>query len=374
MNAALDQVRTICDGIAIASGATAIFQTMAPPPVTVLGSLDRRLPGSVHALIDRFNAALLTEPDETGDLVLDVATIAQTVGLDVWHDTTRWHLAKIRLRKAPCPSTRDHVARLLGALKGKSRKCLVLDLDNTLWGGVIGDDGLEGIALGEGDPVGEAFLDIQRTALQLRAAGIVLAVCSKNEDATARLPFREHPDMLIKEADIAVFQANWTDKATNLEKIAEALDIGVDALVLLDDNPAERDQVRTALPDVAVPELPDDPALYARTLLSAGYFETVSLSNEDLLRADDYTSRAKRIELKGAARDLGSYLQSLKMEIEFSPFDAASRSRIAQLINKSNQFNLTTRRYTHNEVAAWKPIRRSSPRRFGCGTGSATTA
>ena len=351
VNAALDQVKTIRDGVAAASGAAAIFQTMALPPVTLLGSLDRRLPGTAHSLIDGFNAALLAAPDETGDLVLDVAAIAQAVGLDVWHDATRWHLAKIPFAQSAVPLYADHVARLLGAMKGKRSKCLVLDLDNTLWGGVIGDDGLEGIALAEGDPVGEAFLDIQRTALQLRAAGIVLAVCSKNEDATARLPFREHPDMLLSEADIAVFQANWTDKATNLEKIAEALDLGIDSLVLLDDNPAERDQVRTALPDVAVPELPDDPALYARTLLSAGYFETVSLSNEDLLRADDYTSRAKRIELKGAARDLGSYLNSLEMEIEFSPFDSAGRARVAQLINKSNQFNLTTRRYTQNEVA-----------------------
>jgi FkbH-like protein len=158
--------------------------------------------------------------------------------------------------------------------------------------------------------------------------------------------------MIIKESDIAVFQANWSDKATNLESIAGALDIGVDALVLLDDNPVERAQVRAALPQVAVPELPDDPALYSRTLLAAGYFETVSLSAEDLLRADDYTSRAKRIELQGASRDLTSYLASLDMEIVFAPFDETGRNRIAQLINKSNQFNLTTRRYTQNEVAA----------------------
>lgn len=352
VDAAIEQVRTIGQSVSAATGATVLYQTLVHPPTHLLGSYDRRMPGSPHTLVDRFNAKLINSLDGMGDVLLDAGAIAEMVGLDAWHDITRWHLAKIPFVQTAIPLYADHVARLLSALAGKSRKCLVLDLDNTLWGGVIGDDGLAGIVIGEGDPVGEAFLDIQRMALRLRALGVILAVSSKNEDATARLPFSEHPDMLLKESDIAVFQANWSDKATNLESIADALDIGVDALVLLDDNPVERAQVRSALPQVAVPELPDDPALYTRTLLAAGYFETVSLSAEDLLRADDYTSRAKRIELQGASRDLTSYLQSLDMEIVFAPFDETGRSRISQLINKSNQFNLTTRRYSQNEVAA----------------------
>jgi FkbH-like protein len=349
---AFEQIRAIGQAVSTQCGATVIYQTLVHPPTHLLGSYDRRLPGSPHKLVDNFNDKLIESINGTGDILLDAGAIAEMVGLDTWHDITRWHLAKIPFVQTAIPLYADHVARLLAASVGKSRKCLVLDLDNTLWGGVIGDDGLAGIVLGEGDPVGEAFLDIQRMALQLRAIGVILAVSSKNEDATARLPFREHPDMIIREKDIAVFQANWSDKATNLESIANALDIGVDALVLLDDNPVERAQVRAALPQVAVPELPDDPALYPRTLLAAGYFETVSLSAEDLLRADDYTSRAKRVELQGASRDLSSYLTSLNMEIFFAPFDETGRNRIAQLINKSNQFNLTTRRYTQNEVAA----------------------
>jgi len=352
VNEAFEQIRAIGQAVSTQSGATVIYQTLVHPPTHLLGSYDRRLPGSPHKLVDNFNDKLIESINGTGDILLDAGAIAEMVGLDTWHDITRWHLAKIPFVQTAIPLYADHVARLLAASVGKSRKCLVLDLDNTLWGGVIGDDGLAGIILGEGDPVGEAFLDIQRMALRLRALGIILAVSSKNEDATARLPFREHPDMLIRESDIAVFQANWSDKATNLESIARALDIGVDALVLLDDNPVERAQVRAALPQVAVPELPKDPALYSRTLLAAGYFETVSLSTEDLLRADDYTSRAKRVELQGASRDLSSYLTSLNMEIFFAPFDETGRNRIAQLINKSNQFNLTTRRYTQNEVAA----------------------
>jgi FkbH-like protein len=188
-------------------------------------------------------------------------------------------------------------------------------------------------------------------ALRLRSHGVVLAVSSKNDEEIARRPFQDHPDMLIQESDIAMFQANWTDKASNLESIASALDIGIDALVLLDDNPAERAQVRQALPAVAVPELPDNPALFTRTLLAAGYFETVTLSNEDLLRADDYSARAKRAELMGATRDLSDYLASLEMEITFGGFDTNSLGRIEQLINKSNQFNLTTKRYTRNEIS-----------------------
>jgi len=244
------------------------------------------------------------------------------------------------------------VARLLAALRGHSRKCLVLDLDNTVWGGVIGDDGLEGIKLAQGDATGEAHLALQEMALTLRQRGIVLAVSSKNEEAAARAPFQKHPEMLLKEDHFAVFQANWQDKATNIKAIAEELCLGLDAMVLVDDNPMERDLVRRMLPQVAVPELPEDPALYARTLAAAGYFESIAFSAEDRERAEMYQSNARRVTLQKQAGDLDSYLASLEMEIVFAPFDRAGRARISQLINKSNQFNLTTRRYSEADVAA----------------------
>jgi len=227
----------------------------------------------------------------------------------------------------------------------------VLDLDNTLWGGVIGDDGIEGINLAQGDATGEAHLSVQRLALSLRERGIVLAVSSKNTDDIARRVFREHPEMLLRESHIAVFQANWDDKATNIRAIADELSLGVDALVFLDDNPAERGLVRQMLPEVAVPELPDDPALYARTLAAAGYFEATTFSDEDKQRAAFYQANARRVSLEKQAGDVSAYLASLDMEISFKPFDATGRARISQLINKSNQFNLTTRRYTESEVA-----------------------
>jgi FkbH-like protein len=351
VDAACQHIEAIRNALATISGTPSILQTLPLPVVGTLGSYDTRLPGSPHALAAVFNTRINEALDHSGDVLLDIAALAAAIGLENWHDPTQWHLAKLAFSQAAVPLYAEHVARLMAALKGKSRKCLVLDLDNTLWGGVIGDDGLEGIVLGQGDPVGEAFVEIQQMALRLRSHGVVLAVSSKNDEEIARRPFQDHPDMLIQESDIAMFQANWTDKASNLESIASALDIGIDALVLLDDNPAERAQVRQALPAVAVPELPDNPALFTRTLLAAGYFETVTLSNEDLLRADDYSARAKRAELMGATRDLSDYLASLEMEITFGGFDTNSLGRIEQLINKSNQFNLTTKRYTRNEIS-----------------------
>ncbi len=198
---------------------------------------------------------------QPGDTLLDIAALAETVGLAEWHSPSLWNMAKLPFADAFVPLYAEHASRLIGAMRGKSRKCLVLDLDNTLWGGVIGDDGLEGIRIAQGDAVGEAHLSVQSMALALRQRGIVLAVASKNTDEVARGPFRQHPEMLLHEEHIAVFQANWTDKPTNIKAIAQALSFGLDALVFLDDNPMERDFVRRSLPEVAVPELPDDPAL-----------------------------------------------------------------------------------------------------------------
>jgi FkbH-like protein len=250
------------------------------------------------------------------------------------------------------PLYAEHVCRLLAAALGKSKKCLVLDLDNTVWGGVIGDDGLAGIVLGQGSPRGEAHLAVQAAALALRDRGIVLAVSSKNDDTIARQPFREHPEMLLREDHIAAFQANWQDKASNLRAIAQTLNIGLDALVLLDDNPAERLQVREALPEVGVPELPPEPELYVRTLLAAGYFESVQFTAEDRERAAQYQANAARSAMLGSATDLQSHLASLQMQAHMAPFDEVGRARISQLINKTNQFNLCTRRRSEAEVAA----------------------
>jgi FkbH-like protein len=352
VNACLAMIDALRAGFRGDGTTICILQTIACPPETLFGSLDATLPGTTRHLIDELNRQLAASLAGTPDLLLDVSGLAATVGLSEWHDPTLWNMAKLPVASAFMPLYADHICRLIATLRGKSRRCLILDLDNTLWSGVIGDDGLEGIVIGQGDATGEAHLTVQRTALALRGRGIVLAVSSKNNDDVARSPFREHAEMALREDHIAVFQANWNDKATNIAAIAHELNLGVDAMVFLDDNPAERALVRRLLPGVAVPELPADPALYARTLLASGYFEAIAFSAEDRERANFYQDNARRIALQNKVGDLDAYLASLAMVITFQPFDGPGRSRIAQLISKSNQFNLTTRRYTEADVAA----------------------
>jgi FkbH-like protein len=339
-------------GIKANSNAVCIFQSFAPPVETLFGSLDRALKGTLRSLIDAINRELAEYVSGSGDVLLDVAALAETVGLADWHSTQLWNMAKFSFSDELIPLYADHVARTLAAIRGGGAKVLILDLDNTIWGGVIGDDGLDGIQVAQGDARGEAHLAVQRLALDLRQRGILLAVSSKNTDEVARMPFEEHPEMLLKLEHIAVFQANWNDKATNIQAIAEKLSLGLDSMVFLDDNPAERGLVRKLLPQVAVPELPEDPAYYARTLAAAGYFEAVAFANEDLKRAGFYQDNAKRASLQKQVGGVDAYLASLDMTITFQPFDATGRARIVQLINKSNQYNLTTRRYTDPEVTA----------------------
>lgn len=351
VEACLDFLKSIRNGIKRNCGAICIFQTVAAPPETLFGSLDIAISHSQLRIINELNPQIVGMAAGTEDVILDVAHLANTVGLADWHSPKEWNLARIPFSSALLPLYAEHVCRIIAALRGKSRRCLVLDLDNTIWGGVVGDDGLEGIQIARGDPTGEAHLSLQRLALELRRRGIVLAICSKNEDEIARLPFREHPEMLLREEHIAAFQANWSDKATNLKAISDGLCLGLESIVFLDDNPVERAFVRQVLPEVAVPELPEDPALYVRTLTAAGYFEAVTFSEEDFRRADFYQRDARHVRLQEQTGELESYLRSLDMEIVFKPFDEAGRARIAQLINKSNQFNLTTRRYTAAQVA-----------------------
>jgi len=352
VDSTLEHVNALRAAIHRHSSASVIVQNIARIPAPLFGNLDRSLGGSRYRRILDYNRALEESIAGSGDYLFDVASLAEDVGLDQWHDASQWYTARLPFSQRFVPLYADALARLMAVLRGKSRKCLVLDLDNTIWGGVIGDDGLDGIVLGQGNPKGEAFLAVQRAALDLRERGIVLAVASKNDDDVAREPFRKHPDMLLREEHIAVFQANWHDKASNLKAIAATLDIGTDALVLLDDNPVERAYVRSVLREVGIPELPEDPALYPRALFFGGYFEAVTFSQEDRSRAEAYQANARRAQLKTQIGDLSEFLKSLDMTISFAPFDRSGRGRIAQLINRSNQFNLTTRRYSETEIAA----------------------
>jgi FkbH-like protein len=352
--AALAHMAMICRGLRQNTGATLYVQNVACPPCPLFGSQDGRVLGTLRRRIDRFNRDLNDLLTEYSGTLFDVDGLARTVGTAQWFDQSQWHAAKLPFAHDLVPLYADHVMRLVAGVGGASRKCLVLDLDNTLWGGVVGDDGLHGLVLGQGDAVGEAFVAVQQAAAWLRSRGVILAICSKNDADGARAAFAEHPDMVLRLDDIAVFQANWQDKATNLQAIARTLGIGTEALVLLDDSPAERELVRMTLPEVAVPELTADPADYPLLLLAAGYFESVSFTDEDRQRAGLYRANAVRAELAASATDMAAYLASLAMVVRLAPFDATGRARIAQLTQRSNQFNLTTRRYDEAAIQAFE--------------------
>lgn len=334
-------------------GCAVIQQTLPNLAPVLFGSYDRALPGSPAAVLDRLNRAVIDAAVEDRVLLLDLAGWSARLGHDAWFDRVRWLQAKQLVAPPMAPLYGDLVARLLAALRGRSRKCLVLDLDNTLWGGVVGDDGVERLVLGHGTAAGEGFTAFQHHARRLKDAGIVLAVCSKNDRAVAESAFTQHPEMVLKLDDFGVFVANWNDKAANLRKIAEALNIGLDALVFFDDNPAERALVRAELPMVAVPEVPADPAYYVRTLEDAGYFEVVNLTGDDLARARLYQDNGRRAQALEAATDMDSFLAGLGMSLQIGGVDPHSIVRVTQLINKTNQFNVTTRRTTEAELRAF---------------------
>ena len=332
-------------------GAAIIQQTFIDVSEPVFGGYDRMVPGAPATVIARLNDQMCEAAAADGVLILDVARASQRDGIDAWFDIGRWLQGKLEIAPQAAPLYGDLAARILAALRGLSKKCLVLDLDNTLWGGVIGDDGVDGIVLGEGSAAGEAHLALQRYAKQLKERGIILAVCSKNDAKIAEAAFSDHPEMVLRRSDFAAFEANWDDKAQNLKAIATRLNIGVDALVFVDDNPIERARVRQSLPMVAVPELPEDPAHYVRCLADAGYFEAIAFTADDRNRAEQYAANAEREALLGSAESMDDFLRGLNMSAVYGPFTAVDHARVVQLINKTNQFNTTTRRYASDEVS-----------------------
>lgn len=329
---------------------TVLQQAALPLFPDLLGNNEHRLPGSHASFIERLNDRLRAAAEREDVHLVATDRWAARTGLDSWYDPALWHRAKQEISPRAAPLYGDLIGRLLAAISGGSCKALVMDLDNTLWGGVIGDDGLGGLKLGAGSAAGEAFAAVQRYARNLAERGVILAVCSKNTEAVARQAFDTHPEMVLKREHVASFVANWADKATNLRRIAAELNIGLDALVFVDDNPAERALIRRALPQVAVPEIPADPALIPRRLAAAGYFEGIAITAEDRARTDQYQLNRSRQEFATKATDLEGYLRSLEMQLHWLPFDTANLPRIAQLINKTNQFNLTTRRYTERQL------------------------
>lgn len=352
IEAAIARAMRLAEVAGAASGHQVILQTLADDPDRVQFNMDLGLPGSPRFLIHEFNARLARRAQQQSRLVLDVNALASLVGTAAWSAGRYGYAAKYPFSTAMIPLYAEHVMRIVAAQMGRSRRVLVMDLDNTIWGGIVGDDGTEGLVLGNGSPLGEVYAALQRMALSLKERGIILCVSSKNDEAIALDAFRNHPEMILKEEDIVAFRVNWDDKAANIKAIADAIGLGLDSFVFLDDNPAERKRVREALPAVAVPELPGDPSDWLSVVQSAGYFEQAGFSKEDQLRAGFYKANALRAAQMERIGDHDDYLRSLAMTLSIVPFDSAGRKRIAQLISKSNQFNLTTRRYSEAEIAA----------------------
>ena len=314
------------------------------------GNLGAKLPEDRHNFVRRVNVRL-GDQASGGVHLIDLSELAARQGTRHAFDRRAWFESKQPVSVDLVPDIARGVANMIAASCGLARKCIVLDLDNTLWGGVIGDVGVGGIELGEGTPRGEAFKAFQQYLRGLRDRGVLLAVCSKNEAENAKAPFTQHAETVLGLADFAAFHASWDPKSDRIAAIAEELDLGLDALVFVDDNPAEREQVRQALPSVAVVDLPEDSASYPSAVEAAGWFETLHLTDEDRVRAKHYQSRAAARSLE-KTMDLGDFLVSLEMHASVGPVDDRSRERAVQLLNKTNQFNLATRRYGTPEMDA----------------------
>ena len=321
------------------------------PATEAYGHLAGVLPGGRTRVIDLLNLRLREEAPANVS-ILNLAAVQRHAGMKQWEDEQAWDRYRQHPAMEALPALAEAYISHVRAKLGLSRKVLVTDLDNTLWKGVIGEDGLDGIGLGPGSPEGEAHLNLQRFMLDLKRRGILLAVCSKNNVEDAQLPFLEHPHMALRLEDFAAFRANWEDKVANLRAMARDLSLGLDSFVFLDDNPLEREWVRSQLPEVAIVELGSSPFHYLHQLDRGHYFEALSLSGEDLARADQYRVEAQRESLRASSASLDEFLRKLQLKASVDAITAKNLARVTQLVNKTNQFNVTTRRYTDAQVRA----------------------
>ena len=320
---------------------------------TVFGSYATKVSSSLTYQVRKLNMGLMDLSQQYANLfICDIAGLQNKLGRDLMFAPNVYVSTEMVLSIDALPYVAGRVMDIVCAIKGQFKKCLILDLDNTVWGGVIGDDGLEGIQLGHGLGIGKAFTEFQMWVKKLKQRGIIICVASKNNEETAKEPFEKHPDMILRLEDIAVFQANWETKVDNIRTIQRILNIGFDSMVFLDDNPFERNIVRENIPDITVPELPEDPGEYLEYLYSLNLFETASYSQADKDRTKQYQVEAKRVSLQKTFSNEADFLKSLDMVSVVSGFNAFNTPRVAQLSQRSNQFNLRTVRYTEADIEA----------------------
>jgi FkbH-like protein len=331
------------------TSARIIQSNYVAPYERLFGNYELKHAGSWSSAVAEINRRIVLAAREHSNVLLnDMDGLASWLGRRAWFDERFWDLAKCCCAVEYLPALARNISDIVLAGRGRAVKCVIVDLDNTLWGGVVGDDGLDGLEL-SAHGNGEAFHRFQSFLLGLKQRGILLCVCSKNEYAAAIKPFEEHPEMVLRKDDITVFVANWENKADNVRRIRDSLAIGYDAMVFIDDNPFERNAVRALLPDVIVPELPEDPADYTKALSELNLFEATAFTAEDNQRASLYRAECERRSAAGAFSNFEEYLEWLNMRIEVARFEPSRLRRITQLLQRSNQFNLTTHRYNESE-------------------------
>ena len=347
----LNFVASICENSAL-SNKKIIYFNYPEIEDTVFGSYANKVTSSFSYQVRKLNYELMTLSQQHPNLfICDIAGLQNKLGRDVMFASNVYTSTEMVLSIDALPYVASRVMDIVCAIRGQFKKCLILDLDNTLWGGVIGDDGLEGIQLGHGLGIGKAFTEFQMWVRKLKQRGIIICIASKNNEETAKEPFEKHPDMVLKLDDIAVFQANWETKVDNIRTIQSILNIGFDSMVFLDDNPFERNMVRENIPKITVPELPEDPGDYLEYLYSLNLFETANYSIADKDRTKQYQVEAKRVSLSKTFTNEADFLKSLNMVSTVSGFTKFNTPRVAQLSQRSNQFNLRTVRYTEADIA-----------------------
>lgn len=344
----LDFVNTLCESIQ----AKIIYYNYPEIGDTVFGSYANKVTSSFTYQLRKLNFELMNLSTLQPHLfICDIAELQNKFGRAFMFDSNIYVSTEMVLSLDILPYVASRTLDIISAIQGKFKKCLILDLDNTLWGGVVGDDGWENIQIGHGLGIGKAFTEFQEWVKKLKNRGIILAICSKNDEDKAKEPFEKNPEMVLKLDDIAVFVANWENKADNIRTIQQILNIGFDSMVFLDDNPFERNMVREHIPGITVPELPEDPAGYLEYLYSLNLFETASYSNADSDRTYQYQVETLRVSQRQSFTNESDFLKSLDMFAEVKGFDTFNTPRIAQLSQRSNQFNLRTIRYTEAEIA-----------------------
>lgn len=345
----LDFIRTICAKIP----GHIIYYNYPEIEDTVFGSYANKVQTSFTYQLRKLNYELMNLAQECPNLfICDFCGLQNKFGRDMMFDSTVYVSTEMLLSIDSLPYVASRTLDIICSIEGKFKKCLILDLDNTVWGGVVGDDGWENIQIGHELGIGKAFTEFQEWVKKLKNRGIIVCVCSKNDENKAKEPFEKNPNMVLRLDDISVFIANWENKADNIRTIQSILNIGFDSMVFLDDNPFERNMVRENVPEVTVPELPEDPGEYLEYLYSQNLFETASYSSADKDRTKQYQVETKRVVEAKVFTNEADFLKSLNMVSEVKGFDKFNTPRVAQLSQRSNQFNLRTVRYTEDQITA----------------------